>query len=83
MFIDTFEKQFDEKIPTDVQRAINLFWAAADDAIEIIEEFGDRSNSKYFDLQIRHKSLNATTLKAYNENLYNALLKWFTDIVKI
>ena len=34
---------------------------------------------KNFDLQIRHKSLNATTLKNYDENLYYDLLNWFTD----
>ena len=79
LFIDAFEKQFNAKIPADVQRAINLFWAAADDAIDIIEEFGDRSNKKNFDLQMRHKSVNATTLKAYDEHLYNALLEWFID----
>ena len=79
LFIDTFEKQFNTQIPDDVCRAISLFWAAADDAVEIIEDFGDRSNSKYFDLQMRHKSLNATTLKAYDEHLYDALLAWFTD----
>lgn len=79
LFIDTFEKQFDVKIPSDVQRAINLFWKAADDAVEIIERFGDRSNSKNFDLQMRHESLNSTTLKAYDEHLYNVLLNWFTD----
>ncbi len=79
LFIDTFEKQFNVKIPSDVQRAINLFWAAADDAVDIIEKFGDRSNSKNFDLQMRHKSLNATTLKSYDEHLYNVLLNWFTD----
>lgn len=79
LFIDTFEKQFDVKIPLDVQRAINLFWAAAEDAVEIIDEFGDRRNSKNFNLQMRHKSLNATTLKAYDEHLYNVLLDWFSD----
>lgn len=79
LFIDTFEKQFDIKIPADVQRAINLFWAAADDAVAIIENFGDRSNKKNFDLQMRHESVNATTLKAYDEHLYDALLEWFTD----
>lgn len=78
LFIDTFEKQFGTKIPSNVQRAINLFWAAADDAVEIVECYGDRSNVKNYDLQIRHKSLNATTLKAYDEELYNALLDWFT-----
>ena len=79
LFIDTFEKQFGTKIPSNVQRAINLFWAAADDAVEIIERYGDRSSAKNYDLQIRHKSLNATTLKAYDEELYSALLNWFTD----
>ncbi len=79
LFIDTFEKQFGEQIPADVQRAINLFWAAADDAVKIIEQYADRSNGKNFDLQIRHKSLNATTLKAYDEVLYNSLLRWFKD----
>lgn len=78
LFIDTFEKQFGTKIPSNVQRAINLFWAAADDAVEIIERYGDRSNAKNYALQIRHESLNATTLKAYDEALYNALLDWFT-----
>ncbi len=79
LFIDTFEKQFKTKIPVDVQRAINLFWAAADDAVSIIEAFGDRSNSKNYNLQLRHKSLNATTLKAYDEHLFNVLLHWFAD----
>lgn len=79
LFIDTFEKQFGTKIPSDVQRAINLFWAAADDAVGIIECYGDHSNAKNYDLQIRHKSLNATTLKAYDQQLYEVLLEWFTD----
>lgn len=34
---------------------------------------------KNFDLQMRHKSLNSTTLKAYDESLYNKLLTWFAD----
>ena len=79
LFIDTFEKQFHTEIPSNVKRAINLFWAASDDAVEIIERYGDRSNIKNYDLQIKHRSLNATTLKAYDETLYNALLNWFTN----
>lgn len=79
LFIDTYEKQFGVNIPADVQRAINLFWAAADDAVSIIEEYGDRSSSKNYDLQLRHKSLNATTLRAYDEHLYDTLLGWFTN----
>lgn len=79
LFIDTFERQFNVRIPLDVQRAIKLFWATADDATAIIENLGDKSNAKNYDLQIRHRSLNATTLKAYDEQLYNALLNWFID----
>lgn len=79
LFIDTFEKQFNTQITDDVRRAINLFWATADDAIGIIKEYGDQTITKNYDLQIRHKSLNATTLKAYNEGLYDVLLQWFTD----
>lgn len=79
LFIDTFEKQFNVKIPLNVQRAINLFWAAADDAVNIIKEYGDQAITKNYNLQLRHKSLNATTLKTYNEHLYDVLLQWFTD----
>lgn len=79
LFIDTFEKQFNTQIPDDVRRAINLFWAGADDAIDIIKGYGNQTITKNYDLQLRHKSLNATTLKTYNEHLYNVLLQWFTD----
>lgn len=79
LFINTFEKQFATHIPDSVQRAINLFWAAAEDAVEIIEEYADKSNSKNYNMQIRHRSLNAATLKNYDETLYNDLLSWFID----
>ena len=79
LFIEVFEKQFHKSIPADVQRAIKLFWAAADDAPSIIEKYGNKADSKSYKLQVRHKSLNATTLKSYDINLYNALLQWFKD----
>lgn len=79
LFIDTFEKQFNTEISADVQRAINLFWAASDDAVDIIEHYGDRTIQKDYDLQLRHKSLNATTLKSFDEHLYSVLLEWFTE----
>ncbi len=79
LFISTFEKQFNTKIPVSVQRAINLFWDAADDAVKIIEQYADKSNNRNYDLQIRHRSLNATTLKNYDEKLYHDLLKWFAE----
>ncbi|MDD6039414.1 MAG: hypothetical protein PUD20_11565 [bacterium] len=79
LFIEVYEKHFGEKIPVDVQRAIKLFWAAADDATEIIKNYGNKADAKSYDLQVRHESLNATTLKAYDKNLYDAMLAWFAD----
>lgn len=79
LFIECFERQFKKVIPDNVKRAINLFWASADDAVEIIEQYGDRTVQKDFNLQMHHKSLNATTLHAYDKELYNALLQWFSE----
>lgn len=77
LFIDTFERQFGKEIPEKVQRAIGLFWNNASDAEEIIKEYGDDSNEKEYSLQLRHRSLNATTLLNYSKELYNDLLCWF------
>ena len=79
LFIECFEIHFNKKIPKDVKRAINLFWAAADDAVDIIEKYKKFDSEKNYKLQIRHKSLNATILKAYDEKLYNSLLNWFIE----
>ena len=79
LFIECFERQFHKHIPDSVVRAIDLFWAAADDAVAIIEMYGDHNAAKDYDLQIRHKSLNATTLKAYDRSLYDDLLNWFIE----
>lgn len=80
-FIDTFETQFDKQIPDSVCRAIYLFWAAAPEAVSIIENYADRTKIFDYDMQIRHKSLNADTLKRYDERLYHDLLQWFKDNV--
>ena len=76
-FIQVFEKQFNKSIPKDVRKAIKLFWAEDDDALKIIQEYADKSDVKSYEQQIRHHSLNATTLQNYNENLYVFLLDWF------
>ncbi len=57
LFIECFERQFNKTIPDDVIRAIDLFWAEADDAVAIIERFASRNNQKDYDLQLHHKSL--------------------------
>lgn len=83
-FIDVFEKQFNKIIPRNVHRAIKLFWAEADDALEIIRKYGDKSDKKNYEQQIRHHSLNAITLKNYDTKLYDALLNWFkTNIYEL
>lgn len=79
LFFECYERHFDKEIPANVKRAISLFWAAADDAVEIINKYGDRTKSKDFDLQIRHTSLNAETLRNYDISLYNDMLQWFKD----
>ena len=47
--------------------------------MELIEKYADRSSARSYQLQLKHKSLNAATLKNYNEELYCALLNWFTE----
>lgn len=79
LFFQVFEKQFRKSIPEDVKRAMELFWAAADDAVRIIEQFADKTDVKKYNLQIRHKSLNATTLQHYDPRLYDAMLRWFRE----
>ena len=79
LFIDTFEKQFGKPIPDPVKRGLQLFWTGAKDAVQIIEQHADKTAEDNYDLQLRHKSLNATTLKAYSEELHRTLLDWFRD----
>ena len=79
LFIDTFEKQFGRTIPDPVKRGLQLFWAGAKDAVQIIEQYADKAAEDNYDLQLRHKSLNATTLKAYDKELHRTLLAWFRD----
>lgn len=78
-FFEVFETQFNKAIPPNVKRAMELFWAGADDAPAIIEQWGDKGQKKSYDLQLRHRSLNAETLKRYNYELYESMLQWFQE----
>lgn len=73
-FIETFEKQFSVSIPEEVKRAMRLFWSQAEDAISIIQQYADKTEEKQLNLQLKHRSLNAVTLRKYDETLYFALL---------
>lgn len=78
-FIDVYEQQFRNEIPLDVQYAMRLFWAGAkEDALRIINQYCSVDDDNYT-LQVRHQSLNATTMKMYDDDLYHALLDWFVE----
>lgn len=79
MFIEVYEKQFNEKIPEAVIRAIKLFWSEAEDAVKIIEKYADKIDKQSYERQIRHKSVNAVTLRNYDEMLFYNLLNWFAE----
>lgn len=80
LFIDVYEKQFNKAIPENVQKGIKLFWAGdTENATSIINQLGDKSDNKTYNLQLRHKSVNATTLKKYDISIYNEMLDWFKN----
>lgn len=78
-FITVYEEQFGIAIPDDVKRAMRLFWAGAPDADEIIEKYADKDKPKEYQLQLKHHSLNAETMKKYDASLYGDMLQWFKD----
>ena len=78
-FFDIFEKQFNKNIPDGVKRAMRLFWAASDDAIDIIKQYSNKEPAKDYGQQIKHHSLNASTLLNYDKNLHKEMLQWFKD----
>lgn len=71
-FIKGFELQYNKVIPTDVKRAISLYFGSAEDTLNIVEQFGSTNKR----LEIRKHRLVADTLKAYNHNLAEGLLSW-------
>lgn len=72
-FIRGFEAQYSVKIPDIVKRAISLYWGAADDTIDIVNQYASK-NKAY---EIKKHRLVANTLFAYNKNLALALIDWF------
>ena len=77
-FIEGFETQFDTVIPTDVKRAISLYWGTAEDTIDIAEKYGNKNKS----YEIRKHRLTKETLEAYDPYLSDILLQWFNDNIK-
>lgn len=73
-FMAGFEAQYGKTIPHDVKRAIQLFWGSAEDTEGLIDTYGTQRKYEYH----KHR-LVADTLRAYDKNLYDALLKWFID----
>lgn len=78
-FIDIFEHQFNKVISQSVKYAIKLFWSENEEAIDIIRDYANSYVERTYNLQLKHKSPNAQTLKAYNPNMYDDMLKWFSE----
>ena len=74
-FIEGFEKQYSKKIPDEVKKGIGLFWGFDDDVIDIIARY----STKYKDYETRKHRLVAETLKEYDVELSDTLVKWFAD----
>lgn len=73
-FIEGFEKQYNVKIPDDIQRAIGLFWGCEDDVIDIVARY----STIYKDYETRKHRLVAKTLKEYDIELSDSLIEWFS-----
>lgn len=77
-FIKGYEIQYNETIPSDVKKAINLYFGSDKEVNipNIIQKYSYK-NEKLIDLQIRKHRLVANTLKNYNEKLFYVLIEWF------
>lgn len=77
-FIHGFELQYHKTIPTEVKRAIQLYFGSAYDVPEIIRQYATKNIS----LQTRKHRLVADTLKAYNPNLASLLISWINANIR-
>lgn len=76
-FISGFEIQYKTSIPTNIKRAILLFWGYADDIPNILSSYGTKLN-----YETRKHRLVGDTLKKYDKNLYTDLLNWFKSNIR-
>lgn len=74
-FINGFEQQYKKIIPTSVKRALSLYFGSAQDTLDIINNYSLENKN----LETRKHRLVASTLKAYDINLYNELLVWINS----
>ena len=74
-FIRGYEKQYNEEIDKDIKKAIGLFWGTYEDCNKIIDENSDR----YKSYEKKKNRLTGYTLKKYNEDLSDKLIRWFQN----
>lgn len=83
-FIDGFERQFNKTIPADVERAIRLFIAGADDVQDVLAQkklsIGVKPQVRVYE-QVKNR-LTWQTLEKYNSELTECLLDWFRSNIK-
>lgn len=73
-FITGFEMQYNTTIPSEIKRAIELFWGYAQDTKDIIDQYGTNKTYEY-----RKNRLVADTIIKYDNELYTKLLNWFVE----
>ena len=73
-FIKGFEIQYSKTIPTDVKRAIELFWGYSDETSLVLKNFATKPS-----YERGKRRLVGDTLKKYDEHLYEVLISWFKE----
>ena len=69
------EKQYNEIIPSNIKKALGLFWGTDADIIKIIGELP----TKYDKYEIRKHRLVGEVLNEYDSDLYKELVNWFSS----
>lgn len=77
-FIAGLERQYGIYISEPVKRAIFLFWGYSDDILSIVDAYGTQKP-----YETRKHRLVGDTLKLYDKNLYQLLIKWFSKNIAI
>ena len=82
-FISGFEKQFNLKIPKDVERALSLFINGALDIDQIISNQSlNNINGRIIDYEKRKGRLTWETLNKYDDELADCLIEWLKKNIR-
>lgn len=78
-FIEGFQRQYKQMIPSDVKRAIELYFGSSNEIPHILKAHSS-ANKK---LEERKHRLVADTLKSFDSDLYNKLIEWVNKNIQL